>query len=51
MLAVLLLAVLIWLIPTPSGVQPRAWQLLSIFVATIVGIITKPLRIGSAPWC
>jgi divalent anion:Na+ symporter, DASS family len=47
MLAVLLLAVVIWLIPPPSGVQPRAWHLLAIFVATIVGIITKPLPMGA----
>src|SRR6478752_7755841 len=47
MLAVLLLAVVIWLIPPPSGVQPRAWHLLAIFVATIVGIILKPLPMGA----
>jgi DASS family divalent anion:Na+ symporter len=48
MLAVLLLAVVIWLIPHPSGgVQPRAWHLLAIFVATIVGIITKRLPMGA----
>jgi DASS family divalent anion:Na+ symporter len=45
--AVFLLAVIIWLIPPPSGVQPRAWHLLAIFVATIVGIITKPLPMGA----
>jgi DASS family divalent anion:Na+ symporter len=47
LVAVLLLAVVIWLIPPPSGVQPRAWHLLAIFVATIVGIITKPLPMGA----
>jgi DASS family divalent anion:Na+ symporter len=49
MVAVLLLAVVIWLIPPPSGVQPRAWHLLAIFVATIVGIITKPLPMARSP--
>jgi divalent anion:Na+ symporter, DASS family len=45
--SVVLLAVVIWLIPPPSGVQPRAWHLLGIFVATIVGIITKPFPMGA----
>lgn len=37
----------IWLLPAPAGIEPRAWQLLAIFVATIVGIIAKPLPIGA----
>jgi DASS family divalent anion:Na+ symporter len=45
--AVFLLAVVIWVIPPPSGVQPQAWHLLAIFVATIVGIIMKPLPMGA----
>src|ERR1700676_2540138 len=47
LLSVVLLAVILWLIPPPTGVQPRAWHLLAIFVATIVGIITKPLPMGA----
>jgi divalent anion:Na+ symporter, DASS family len=47
LLSVVLLAVVLWLIPPPSGVQPRAWHLLAIFVATIVGIITKPFPMGA----
>jgi len=47
LLAVFLLAVVIWFIPPPSGVQPQAWHLLAIFVATIVGIITKPFPMGA----
>lgn len=39
--------VLIWLIPAPAGVTKNAWQLLSIFLATIVGIITQPLPLGA----
>lgn len=38
---------LIWLVPRPEAVDPRAWRLLAIFVATIVGIIAKPLPIGA----
>lgn len=45
--AVFVLALVIWFIPPPSGVEPRAWHLLAIFVATIVGIITKPLPMGA----
>lgn len=39
--------ILIWLLPRPDAVDPRAWRLLAIFVATIAGIIAKPLPIGA----
>lgn len=38
---------LIWIIPNPSGVTPIAWHMLAIFVATIVGIIVKPMPMGA----
>lgn len=38
---------IIWFIPPPEGVEPAAWHLLAIFVATIVGIISKPLPMGA----
>jgi len=38
---------IIYLIPPPAEVEPAAWHLLAIFVATIVGIITKPLPMGA----
>ncbi len=37
----------IWVIPPPTGVEVKAWHLLAIFVATIVGIIAKPLPMGA----
>jgi len=37
----------IWLIPVPAGVGATAWTLLAIFVATIVGLVTKPLPMGA----
>ena len=37
----------IWLLPTPSGVHPEATHLLAIFVATIIGIILKPIPMGA----
>ncbi len=42
-----LVGIVLWFIPEPEGVDPRAWHLLAIFVATIVGIITKPLPMGA----
>ena len=41
------LGAVMWFIPHPSGVTPKAWHLLSIFVATIAGIITAPLPLGA----
>lgn len=38
---------IIWFLPTPLGVEEQAWHLLAIFVATIIGFITKPLPIGA----
>lgn len=38
---------LLWFSPHPSGVTTQAWHLLSIFVATIVGIVTQPLPLGA----
>ncbi|KAK6925629.1 Solute carrier family 13 [Dillenia turbinata] len=39
--------VILWFVPVPAGVSRNAWQLLSIFLATIVGIITQPLPLGA----
>jgi DASS family divalent anion:Na+ symporter len=36
-----------WILPRPATVDPRAWQLLAIFVATVVGIIAKPIPMGA----
>ena len=46
-LVTLLVGVAIWFSPMPEGVKPQAWQLLAIFVATIVGFILNPLPIGA----
>ena len=42
-----LVGLALWFSPTPQGVEDKAWQLLAIFVATIVGIIAKPLPMGA----
>ncbi|KAK6119780.1 hypothetical protein DH2020_046484 [Rehmannia glutinosa] len=39
--------VILWFLPAPDDVSRIAWQLLSIFLATIVGIITQPLPLGA----
>ncbi|XP_047307731.1 dicarboxylate transporter 1, chloroplastic-like [Impatiens glandulifera] len=39
--------IILWFIPQPEGVSRIAWQLLAIFLATIVGIITQPLPLGA----
>ena len=37
----------IWLLPHPEGVTEQAWQMLAVFVATVTGIIAKPLPMGA----
>ncbi len=37
---------IIWFIGAPVGLDPKAWQLFAIFVATIVGLIIKPMPMG-----
>ena len=40
-------AVAIWFVPPPAGVDTAAMHLLAIFVATIVGIILEPIPMGA----
>lgn len=47
LLASILTGVILWFVPTPAGVSKPAWQLLAIFLATVVGIITQPLPLGA----
>ena len=42
-----IVGLIIWFIPPPAGVELAAWHLFAIFVATIVGIILKPLPMGA----
>ncbi len=41
------LGLLIWLIPTPEGLTPKAWNLFAVFVATIAGFILQPIAMGA----
>lgn len=36
----------LWFSPKPEGINEQGWHVLAIFIATIVGIITKPLPMG-----
>jgi len=45
--ATLLVAAVIWYLPPPSGVAVKAWHLLAIFAATILGLILQPLPMGA----
>ncbi len=46
LLITLAIGLILWNITPPEGLEPRAWQLFSIFVATIVGLVIKPLPMG-----
>jgi len=43
----LFLGTAIWFVPSPAGVEAAGMHLLAIFIATIVGIILKPLPMGA----
>lgn len=37
---------LVWLIPAPATIEPKAWRLLAVFAGLIVGLIGKALPMG-----
>ena len=41
------IGLLVWALPRPDEVDPRAWRLLAIFVATVAGIVARPLPMGA----
>lgn len=45
-LIALLVGFALWFFPVPVDVDPRAWQLLAVFVAVIIGLIAKALPMG-----
>lgn len=46
LLITLFIGAILWFCPHPEGLSDQAWHLFSIFVATIVGIITRPLPVA-----
>jgi divalent anion:Na+ symporter, DASS family len=47
LLLTVLLGVMIWNSPIPNNVSTQSWHLFAIFIATILGIIIKPLPMGA----
>lgn len=47
LLLTLIVGAIIWFIPAPEGVHTNAWHLLAIFLATIIGIISKAASMGT----
>ncbi|MDR2819121.1 MAG: anion permease [Desulfovibrio sp.] len=43
----LAIGVVIWFCPMPDGLDPKAWHIFAIAVATIVGFILTPLPMGA----
>lgn len=43
----LVVGVVLWFVPPPAGVDAPAWHMFAIFVATIVGVIARPLPMGA----
>lgn len=43
----LVVGVVLWFVPPPAGVDGPAWHMFAIFVATIVGVIARPLPMGA----
>lgn len=41
-----LLMALLWYVPFPEGLQPKAWHLFIVFLATIFGIVAKSFSMG-----
>ncbi len=41
------IGLVLWFIPPPEGLTPKAWHMFAIFVATIAGIITAPLPMSA----
>lgn len=46
-LVILLFVGGLWMMPVPTGLDARGWHLLILFMATILGIILKPLPLGA----
>lgn len=46
-LAPVAVALILWMLPVPANLDPKAWHLFAIFVATILGVILKPLPMGA----
>lgn len=46
-IAPIVVGAVIWFLPVPEGLEPKAMQMLAIFIATITGIILNPLPMSA----
>ncbi|WP_192867811.1 anion permease [Thaumasiovibrio subtropicus] len=42
-----LFSTLVWFMPIPDGLSVEAWQMMTIFIATVLGLIIAPLPLGA----
>ncbi|NBT86344.1 MAG: hypothetical protein EBT45_07630 [Alphaproteobacteria bacterium] len=42
----ILVGVIVYLLPGPEGLSLKGWHMFAIFLATIIGIILKPMPMG-----
>lgn len=41
-----LIGLILWVIPEPTGVTPQGWHLFALFVSTMIAVILKPFPMG-----
>ena len=44
--ACVLLAVILWMMPAPQGLDPRGWKIFSVFIAVILSLVLRPYPMG-----
>lgn len=47
MLLLVAIGCILWFIPTPEGLTDQAWQMMAIFVTTVLSLILAPLPLGA----
>jgi DASS family divalent anion:Na+ symporter len=51
LLSCITIGAVIWLSPTPEGLDAKAWQCFAVFAATIVALLIKPMPMGPSVLC
>jgi DASS family divalent anion:Na+ symporter len=51
LLCCIAIGAVIWLSPTPEGLDAKAWQCFAVFAATIVALLIKPMPMGPSVLC
>ena len=42
------LGAILWVLPTPTGLETKAWQCFAVFAATILALLLKPMPMGAS---